>query len=112
MAEAIIDTPTASKMLTIICNRLHRKRDSIIVGTTFKDLGITEAQKETIIREVSDAFLIPTEGRLLNMIKPEGGGYIKDSFTGHLKRINDLLNLLQFIEGNDDKRGKPAAYNI
>lgn len=111
MAEPIIDTPTASKILTIICNRLHIKREVIKVGTSLKELGVDESQKEYLIREISDKFLLPTEGRLLNLLGPDGN-YIKDNWQGHLKRINTVLDILKLIEGNDDKRGKPAAYNI
>jgi len=111
MAEVIKPSPTADKMITIICNRLLLKREAIRVDTTFEELGIYGNEKEYLIRQISDKFLIPTENKLLNL-QGADNVYIKDTWNNHLKRIKTIWNVLQFIEANDDYNNRPAAYNI
>lgn len=99
------DTPTAHKLLSIICSRLNIQRARIKTDTTLEELGFSD------IKSITDAFKIPTERGLLNLHGSDGK-YIKDTFTNHLKRIKTVWNILQFIEANDDCDGKPSAYNL
>ncbi len=104
-------TKTADKVITLVCNRRLIKREYIQPETTFEELGYRESEKEEFVKYIADRFLLPTEGRLLNFIVD--GKYVKDNFTGHLrKRIKTIMDVIKLIEGNDDKRGRPAAYNI
>ena len=102
----------SDKVVTIICNRRLIKREYIKPETTFEELGINnDSEKEEFVRHIVDRFLLPTEGRLLNFIVD--GKYQRDNFCNHLRnRIKNVMDVIKLIEGNDDKRGKPAAYNI
>lgn len=102
----------SDKVLTLICNRRLIKREYIKPETTFEELGINSPiEKEEFVWHIVDRFLLPTEGRLLNFIV--NGAYVKDNFCNHLRiRIKNVMDVIKLIEGNDDKRGKPAAYNI
>lgn len=102
----------ADKVVILICNRRLIKSNYIQPETTFEELGVKDsAEKEEFVRYIVDRFLLPTEGRLLNFIVD--GAYVRDSFVGHLrKRIKNVMDVIKLIEGNDDRRGKPAAYNI
>ena len=110
MQEQEAPTKTADKLLIIICNRLHIKKEYLKTETTFEQLGLRTWEKEDLICKIAESFLIPIDGKLLNL--NVNGMYVKDTFQGHLRRIKTIWNVLQFIEGNDDVRGKPAAYNI
>lgn len=110
MSEKINPTPTANKMLTIICNHLLISRDALSPTTTFEDLHLSPREKEELLRKISDRFLIPTEGRLLQLIK--NGKYEKDTWQNTIKKIKTIWNILEFIEGNDGYNGKPAAHNL
>lgn len=110
--QDIAPLPQAEKMLIIISNRLHRRKESLLPNTDLqKDLGLNEHEKEELLTCIADRFFIPIHDRLLNII--EDGKYQKDTFTNHLKkRIKTIYDIQKFIEGNDDNRGRPAAYNL
>lgn len=110
MSEKISPTPTANKMLTIICNHLLIKVEALGVTTTFEDLNMNESEKEELLHKIAERFLIPTEGRLLQLIK--NGKYEKDSWENTIKKIKTVWNILEFIESNDGWNGKPAAHNL
>lgn len=105
----IQDSPTSYKLNTIICNRLNIQRGAINRDTNLSELFGKEANH--VIGEIVKKFLIPVDGRLLNLHGSDGQ-YVKRSFNEHLPHIKTVWNLLQFIEANDGWNGKPAAYNL
>lgn len=112
MQEAIKPTPTAEKMLTIISNRLHVKRDHLTPDRTWRELNVTETEKEDLIIYIAGKFGIPIGRGIVLGLHDGSGKIVKDKWENIIKKINTIWNVLQFVESNDDLNGRPSAYNI
>ena len=82
-------TPTANKLLTIISDRLHIKKDWIQPETTFKELGLDADGKNALLSEIAEKFN-------------------QDMPAAKRERMKTVWNILQHIEGSDARDGKPA----
>lgn len=86
-------TPTAGKLLGIICQMFNINSDYVSTENKWADLGINEKDKDRLLNRLEEKFLftIPYSDR------PD---------------IKIIWDALHYIEMHDDYRGKPAAYNL
>jgi len=112
MTPKISETPVAQKLLTIISNKLHIKRDALTPEKTWRELNVTEAEKEDALLYVAAQFGIPAGYNSMIGLNNGNGQITKDLWQNQIKNIKTIWNVLNFVESNDDFNGKPAAYNL
>lgn len=112
MSDKITPTPTAEKMLSIISGRLHIKREALKPDATWRQLNVTEAEKESLLVYIAQRFSIPIGHGIQVGLNNGKGQIIKASWQNQIKNIKTIWNVLQFIESNDDVNGRASAYNL
>lgn len=112
MSQSITPTPTAEKMLTIISNRLHIKKEHLLPERTWRELNVTEAEKEDVLAYIAQKFGIPIGPGIQVGLNNGAGQIIKQPWQHQIKNIKTIWNVLQFIESNDDLNGRASAYNL
>ena len=112
MKQKLSETPTAQKLLSIISGKLHVKREALTPERTWRELNVTETEKEELLAYVAQKFGIPIGHGIQVGLNNGKGQIIKAPWQNQIKNIKTIWNVLQFIESNDDLNGRASAYNL
>ncbi|MEK6883966.1 MAG: hypothetical protein AABY22_30330, partial [Nanoarchaeota archaeon] len=85
-------TPTAGKLLGIICQMFNLNSDFVSTESSWQSIGINQKDKERLLNRLEEKFMFTI-------------------FPADRDGIKKIWDALHYIEMHDDYRGKPAAYN-